>query len=70
MAPSQLRHQHRARLRPVVSTLVIFFALYLSAFEVPEWFINVEVTQTLDMINRASEKQKLATGTFGLVTWP
>ncbi|KAM7222824.1 putative isp4 protein [Rhypophila decipiens] len=52
------------------STIVIFFALFMTHTKAPEWFGNSEVLSTLDMLGKAV-KTKLAPGeTFGPTEWP
>ncbi|KAK3392966.1 putative isp4 protein [Podospora didyma] len=55
----------------ILSTLVMFFALYLTGTKAPEWFGNSDKTLgTLDM-NSAAVKMQVPPGeTFGPSTWP
>jgi len=54
----------------IVSTLVIFFALYLPGVPAPDWFGNKGALRTMDMLGTAV-KIPLAEGQkFGPSTWP
>ncbi|KAJ9155207.1 Sexual differentiation process protein isp4 [Pleurostoma richardsiae] len=54
----------------IVSTIVIFFGLYMTSASPPQWFGNVNALATLDMAG-AAIKKTVATGeTFGPTTWP
>jgi OPT family small oligopeptide transporter len=54
----------------IVSTVVIFFALYMSSTAPPEWFGNVEALGTLDMRSRAVKTRLPIGETFGPSEWP
>ncbi|KAK3939466.1 sexual differentiation process protein 3 [Diplogelasinospora grovesii] len=54
----------------IVSTLVIFFALYLSGTTAPAWFGNVDALQTLDMVSKAVQQHLPPGETFGPSQWP
>ncbi|KAK0628567.1 putative isp4 protein [Bombardia bombarda] len=54
----------------LVSTLVIFFALYLSGTSAPAWFGNNEALGTLDMEAKAVMRQVPPGETFGPSSWP
>ncbi|ERS99485.1 OPT family small oligopeptide transporter [Sporothrix schenckii ATCC 58251] len=54
----------------IVSTLIIFFTLYLTLAEAPNWFGNVGVFETADF-TKAAIQQPLPDGaTFGPTSWP
>lgn len=54
----------------IVSTLVIFFALYLSNTDAPRWFGNVEALGTLDRLTKAIQKTLPPGESFGPSSWP
>ncbi|RYP64832.1 hypothetical protein DL769_006507 [Monosporascus sp. CRB-8-3] len=54
----------------IVSTIVIFFALYLSSATPPQWFGNVGVFGTLDQKGEAVKSFVEEDQTFGPATWP
>ncbi|KAK4168649.1 putative oligopeptide transporter [Cladorrhinum sp. PSN259] len=54
----------------IVSTLVIFFALYLSDTQAPRWFGNVEALATLDRLTKAIQKKPPLGESFGPSSWP
>ncbi|KAK3694789.1 putative isp4 protein [Podospora appendiculata] len=54
----------------VFSTIVIFFALYMTGTVAPEWFGNKGALKTLDMSAKAVQKHVLPGETFGPSTWP
>jgi OPT family oligopeptide transporter len=54
----------------IVSTLVIFFALYMNDNKGPEWFGNVGALQTLDMKVDAVKVRLDPGETFGPSVWP
>lgn len=53
----------------IVSTLVIFFALYLSGTETPKWFGNVDALKTMDHNTKAVLRVLGPGETFGPDTW-
>jgi len=54
----------------IVSTMVVFFALYMSDTAAPKWFGNTAVLSTQDVLTSAI-KIKLGPGeTFGPSSWP
>lgn len=54
----------------IVSTMVIFFALYMSDTEGPDWFGNKDVLGTLDVLNLAVKTRPGPMETFGPSVWP
>ncbi|KAK7750308.1 hypothetical protein SLS62_007715 [Diatrype stigma] len=53
----------------VLSTIVIFFAITLPGVEIPQWWGNVDVYNTLDATRSAMLKTVPEGGTFGPATW-
>ncbi|CAK7563528.1 MAG: hypothetical protein SEPTF4163_001397 [Sporothrix epigloea] len=53
----------------IVSTIVVFFALYLTNQTAPQWFGNVQVYETLDATNQAIQFPIPEGTTFGPTTW-
>lgn len=53
----------------IVSTLIIFFSLYLTSATAPQWYGNVGALSTLDMTASAINLDMPASGTFGPSTW-
>lgn len=53
----------------VVSTIIIFFTLYLTGTEPPQWFGNVKVLETLDHAGGAVKKVVGEGQKFGPSTW-
>lgn len=54
----------------IVSTFIVFFALWMSGAQPPVWFGNVEALSTLDMVSRAVKSAVPPGETFGPSTWP
>lgn len=54
----------------IVSTLVIFFALYLSGTGSPRWFGNMVPFKTMDMLSKAVQRPVPPGETFGPSSWP
>lgn len=54
----------------IVSTMVIFFTLYLTSTSSPSWWGNVGVYKTLDFSNKAITKHLNPGETFGPSVWP
>ena len=52
------------------STIVIFFALYMTHTEAPKWFGNVAALSTLDMRGAAVKSHVNPGETFGPSVWP
>ncbi|RWA07198.1 hypothetical protein EKO27_g7903 [Xylaria grammica] len=54
----------------VISTILIFFTLYLTSANAPQWYGNYDIYETLDQRGLAI-KSFVATGeTFGPTSWP
>ncbi|KJZ70560.1 hypothetical protein HIM_10063 [Hirsutella minnesotensis 3608] len=53
----------------ILATIVAFFAITFPGVQLPQWWGNVAVFQTLDATSRATLKQVPAGGTFGPATW-
>ncbi|CAJ2503875.1 Uu.00g112690.m01.CDS01 [Anthostomella pinea] len=54
----------------VVSTIIIFFTLYLTSAQPPQWFGNVQVYNTLDQTASAIKSVVADGETFGPASWP
>ncbi|CAK7271076.1 hypothetical protein SEPCBS119000_004415 [Sporothrix epigloea] len=54
----------------IVSTIVIFFALYLTNKTPIQWFGNVGVFETMDATNQAIQFPIPDSGKFGPTSWP
>lgn len=53
----------------IISTIVIFFSLYLTETTGPKWFGNVQALSTLDMTETAVQSVLPPGQTFGPSTW-
>ncbi|RYP16413.1 hypothetical protein DL766_009129 [Monosporascus sp. MC13-8B] len=53
----------------VLSTIVVFFAIILPGVEIPQWWGNVDVFNTLDATRQAMLKTVGEGGTFGPASW-
>ncbi|EFW99104.1 small oligopeptide transporter [Grosmannia clavigera kw1407] len=53
----------------IVSTLIIFFSLYLTSATAPQWFGNVGALETLDMKGKALHLELPAGQKFGPSNW-
>jgi OPT family small oligopeptide transporter len=54
----------------IVSTMVILFSLFMSSTRVPDWFGNVDIVLTLDMLGEAVKKRVGEGEIFGPTSWP
>ena len=54
----------------IVSTVVVFFALYMSEATPLQWFGNIEALSTLDYAGVAVQSILPPGETFGPSTWP
>ncbi|CAK7239085.1 MAG: hypothetical protein STHCBS139747_000507 [Sporothrix thermara] len=54
----------------IVSTLIIFFTLYLTLADAPQWYGNINVFDTMDMTGSAVQQPLAEGATFGPTTWP
>ncbi|KAI0544702.1 OPT family small oligopeptide transporter [Xylaria curta] len=54
----------------IISTLLIFFTLYLTSANAPRWFGNYDVYETLDQRGLAIKSFAAAGETFGPTSWP
>ncbi|KAI0007044.1 small oligopeptide transporter [Xylariaceae sp. FL0662B] len=54
----------------VVSTIIIFFTLYLTSATAPQWYGNVDVYSTLDQSGTAIKSVVAEGETFGPTSWP
>ncbi|KAL1859528.1 hypothetical protein VTK73DRAFT_7572 [Phialemonium thermophilum] len=53
----------------IVSTFIVFFSLYMSGAQAPNWFGNNQALSTLDMLSMAVQKVVPPGETFGPSTW-
>lgn len=53
----------------IISTIIIFFSLYLTETSGPKWFGNVAALSTLDMSESAVQSVLPPGETFGPSTW-
>ncbi|RYP41732.1 hypothetical protein DL767_000748 [Monosporascus sp. MG133] len=53
----------------VLSTIVVFFAIMLPGVEIPQWWGNVDVFNTLDATRQAMLKTVAEGDTFGPASW-
>ena len=54
----------------IISTIIIFFTLYLTNAQAPIWFGNVDVMNTLDQTFSAIQKTVPDGQTIGPSVWP
>jgi len=54
----------------IISTLIIFFTLYLTLATPPQWFGNVGALNTLDFQGAAIQSSVAPGATIGPSTWP
>ncbi|KAI1079611.1 small oligopeptide transporter [Whalleya microplaca] len=54
----------------VVSTIIIFFTLYLTSAQAPQWYGNVDAFNTLDQTAKAIKSVVPKGETFGPTSWP
>ncbi|TRX98507.1 hypothetical protein FHL15_000581 [Xylaria flabelliformis] len=54
----------------IISTLLIFFTLYLTSANAPRWYGNYDVYETLDQRGLAIKSFAAAGETFGPTSWP
>ncbi|RYC61439.1 hypothetical protein CHU98_g4774 [Xylaria longipes] len=54
----------------IISTLLIFFTLYLTSANAPRWYGNYDVYETLDQRGLAIKSFVAAGETFGPTSWP
>ncbi|KAI0487444.1 OPT family small oligopeptide transporter [Xylaria cf. heliscus] len=54
----------------IISTLLIFFTLYLTSATAPRWYGNYDVYETLDQRGLAIKSFVAAGETFGPTSWP
>ncbi|KAL7621266.1 hypothetical protein AAE478_008583 [Parahypoxylon ruwenzoriense] len=54
----------------VVSTIIIFFTLYLTSAQLPKWYGNYDVFDTLDQTGMAIKSFVADGETFGPTSWP
>jgi len=54
----------------IVSTMVILFALFMSSTKAPDWFGNVDVAMTMDVLGTAVKTSLGEDETFGPTSWP
>ncbi|KAI1320431.1 small oligopeptide transporter [Xylariaceae sp. FL0255] len=54
----------------IVSTIIVFFTLYLTGATAPQWYGNVGVYETLDQSSAAIKSFVAAGETFGPSVWP
>ncbi|KAI0458547.1 OPT family small oligopeptide transporter [Xylaria acuta] len=54
----------------IISTLLIFFTLYLTSANAPRWYGNYNVYETLDQRGLAIKSFAAAGETFGPTSWP
>jgi OPT family small oligopeptide transporter len=54
----------------IVSTLLIFFTLYLTSAKEPNWWGNNQALHTLDMMGNATKSHVAPGTTFGPSQWP
>lgn len=52
-----------------MSTIVVFFSLYVTMTDAPNWFGNVAVFETSDMLGTAVKLVVPPGETFGPSTW-
>ncbi|KAI5867752.1 small oligopeptide transporter [Durotheca rogersii] len=53
-----------------VATIIIFFTLYLTSTQLPKWYGNYDVFDTLDQTGMAIKKFAAVGETFGPESWP
>lgn len=53
----------------IVSTMVILFGLWMSSTSPPEWFGNVDILMTMDMLGSSVKSRVLPGETFGPSQW-
>ncbi|GAW27068.1 putative OPT family Small oligopeptide transporter [Rosellinia necatrix] len=54
----------------IISTILIFFTLYLTSANAPRWYGNYDVYETLDQRGLAIKSFAAAGETFGPTSWP
>ncbi|KAH8157022.1 hypothetical protein CIB48_g11227 [Xylaria polymorpha] len=54
----------------IISTLLIFFTLYLTSANAPRWYGNYDIYETLDQRGLAIKSFAAAGETFGPTSWP